>query len=215
MASEFILGSGASHKLEFAVKRNGGGAAEIEWLSTAENFKSVVLLARGEAELVMKPKSAPLVEISLDTTPLDTIVRVDRSIRPVYPNWMKKVMHPDLENTGPEKYDLAEVVLWLHEDQRNGGSAEADKIYRFLKDTGMMRSCLALRDGEEIQKKGVAIFRKLFERKVVFLWKSVVLSADGNLLVPYIFFHGDKLPTEWARFDGFCYGCHVAARFTI
>ena len=57
MNSEFVLTQGAGQKLEFAVNRNGGSTTDMEWLSAGENFRSVSLLARGEAELVIKTKT--------------------------------------------------------------------------------------------------------------------------------------------------------------
>lgn len=51
---EFVLGQGPGHKLEMAISRNDGDATHIEWLSSGENFKSVMLLTEGKAELVLK-----------------------------------------------------------------------------------------------------------------------------------------------------------------
>ncbi|MFA6273216.1 MAG: hypothetical protein WC673_01865 [Candidatus Paceibacterota bacterium] len=57
MNSEFVLTQGAGQKLEFAVNRNSGVTTDVDWLSAGENFKSVILLARGLAELVVKIKT--------------------------------------------------------------------------------------------------------------------------------------------------------------
>jgi len=105
----------------------------------------------------MRP--APLAEPSLDT------ICVDRSILPLYPNWVKMVMHPDLEATGPAKYGLATVEPWLHDGQKNGGRMVGNRIYEHLLANNMLDSCLGLRDGEEFQKKGIAVFRKFFGGK--------------------------------------------------
>lgn len=59
MDGQFILTQGAGQKLEFAINRNGGNADDIEWLSAGNNFKSVILLARGEAEVKIKAAIAP------------------------------------------------------------------------------------------------------------------------------------------------------------
>src|ERR1700688_2132013 len=101
--------------------------------------------------------------------PLDTIIRVDRSVRPVYPEWVKKVMHPELEGTGPAEYDLAKVEQWFHDEQTKDGMV-GNRIYEHLKSNNMLDSCLGLRDLEEIQKKGVTFFREPFKGKVVFGW---------------------------------------------
>jgi hypothetical protein len=59
-------------------------------------------------------KPAPLVS----EAPLDTLIHVDRSIRPVYLPFVKTVMHPELELTGPVEYDLGTVDPWLHNGRR-------------------------------------------------------------------------------------------------
>lgn len=40
---------------------------------------------------------------------LDPTIHVDRSIRPTYPDWVKIVMHPDLESTGPVEFDAGKL----------------------------------------------------------------------------------------------------------
>jgi len=52
---EFVLGQGPGHKFEMAIGRNDGDSTHVEWLSSGDNFKSVMLLAEGKAELVVKP----------------------------------------------------------------------------------------------------------------------------------------------------------------
>jgi hypothetical protein len=129
--------------------------------------------------------------------PLDTLIRVDRSIRPVYPDWMKTVMQMDLELTSPVEYDLGTIDTWLHDGQKNGRYMEGHKLYEYLKEKKMLESCLSLRDGEEIQKKGLAVFRKFFQGKAVFLWKSVVQDRSGHLYVPYFYEGVDGVVVDW------------------
>lgn len=143
----------------------------------------------------------------------DIIVRVDRSIRPVYPDWVKTVMHPELEPTGPAEYDLATINPWLHDGQKNGRCMEGHKLYEYLKENGMLESCLSLRDGEEIQKKGIAVFRKFFQGKAVFLWKSVVQNRDGDFRVPYLCKTGGWVVMVWSWLDSNWHGNFPALRF--
>ncbi len=133
----------------------------------------------------------------LPEAPLDTLVRVDRSIRPVYPDWVKTVMHPELEPTGLAEYDLTSVAPWLHDGQKNGRYMGGNKLYEYLKEKKMLESCLSLRDGEEIQRKGLAVFRQFFQGKEAFLWKSVVQDCNGNLDVPYLCEHRGKVVVFW------------------
>ena len=142
-----------------------------------------------------QPKFAPKAE-----PPLDTIIRVDRSVRSVYPEWVKKVMHPVLEGTGPAEYDLAKVEQWFHDEQKKG-VVVGNRIYEHLKSNKMLDSCLGLRDLEEIQKKGVTFFRKPFKGKAVFAWKSVVLGRGGNLSVPCLVGLGGGVVLDWYWLD--------------
>ncbi len=52
MSSEFMLSQGAGHKLELAIRRNGGTMDDIEWLSTGQNSSAVSLLRTGKAKLI-------------------------------------------------------------------------------------------------------------------------------------------------------------------
>ena len=145
--------------------------------------------------------------------PLDTLIRVDRSIRPVYPDWVKTVMHPELELTGPVEYDLGTVDPWLHNGQKNGCCMEGHKLYEYLKENGMLESCLSLRDGEEIQKKGIAVFRKFFQGKAAFLWKSVVQTRNGFLRVPVLFEDDVEVVVAWHWLVNGWDGINPALRF--
>jgi hypothetical protein len=151
-------------------------AASVSYcaLSPAQDMKALV-------EAMM-----PQLEKSL------SIICVDRSIRPLYPYWVKMVMHPDLEATGADTYDLATIEPWLHERQKNGGKVVGNRIYEHLLSNSMLDSCLGLRDGEEIQNKGIAVFRKFFGGKALFLWKSVVADRGDGFHVPFLTELGDE-----------------------
>lgn len=127
----------------------------------------------------------------------DNIIRVDRSIRPSYPNWMKTVIHPEMESNGHAEYDISAVEQYLHEKQKKGGRIEGNEIYAHLKKSDTLKTCLGLRDLEEIQKKGIAFFRKHFQDKYVFGWKGVVRIRDGCLSAPYLFGGGGEVVLRW------------------
>lgn len=132
---------------------------------------------------------------------LDFLVRVDRSVKPSYPDWMKKLMHPELELAGPAEYNLQDgVEQWLHDDQKRG-SVVGNTIYKHLQKGDALATCLNLQDGLAIQAKGIAVFRKLFAGKAVFLWGSVVQYRYGGLSVPYLCDLGVKVGLHWHRLD--------------
>ncbi len=146
---------------------------------------------------------------------VDTIIRVDRSIRPVYPNWAKTIMHPELEATGPAEYDLFEVEPWLHEGQKNGQHIAGYQIYKYLKEQKMLKSCLSLRDGEEIRKKGPTVFQKVFGDREILLWKSVVQHRDNRIAVPYIRKDRGEMGGDWLGLSEIAFGKgSVTPRFT-
>lgn len=143
---------------------------------------------------------------------VSSIIHVDRTVRPTYPSWMKKVLYPKLENTGPEEFDVTKLELWLHNDQK-AGTVKGNVIHDHLKSNNMLEGCLGLRDLEEIQKKGVTFFRENFKGKAVFAWKSVVRHADGYLLVPYLIENDGKVVLYWNWLDNDWNSSNPALRF--
>ena len=78
----------------------------------------------------------------------------------------------------------------------------------------MLDSCLGLRDGEEIQKKGIAVFRKFFDGKALFLWKSIVGDRGDGRHVPFLTALGDEVVMTWYWLDHVWDSSDPAARFT-
>jgi hypothetical protein len=204
--SEFSV-VGLAHKVCLAAEAQGYNPELLNALAEHPSlFGQLLEVQQGRANIVpFEKKPEPI---------LDTLIRVDRSIRPVYPNWVKTVMHPELEPTGPVEYDLGTIDPWLHDGQKNGRYMEGHKLYEYLKDKKMLEGCLSLRDGEEIQKKGLAVFRKFFGGKAVFLWKSVVQHRNGNLFVPSLYEDDDLVVVFWFWLDYGWRDFNPALRFT-
>jgi len=132
--------------------------------------------------------------------PLPGSVYVDHSIRPIYPHWVKEVLYPELESTGPSEFDAGKLEQWLHEEQKTG-CVTGNTIHQYLKDHDMLKNCLGLRDLEEMKKKGITFFRKHFKGKYVFGWKAVVRYRDGNLCVPYLYESDGVVCITWDWLD--------------
>lgn len=208
MASDFARHHGLSHKLFTAGDEAGFTPASWNMLAESpELFHSFADVIAGRAKIV------PIIEATSVILPDDTLIHVDRSIRPVYPDWVKLVMHPELEPTGPVEYGLSAIDPWLHDGQKHGRSMKGNKLYEYLKEKKMLESCLSLRDGEEIQKKGLAVFWKFFQGKAVFLWKSVVQNRDGNLNVPYLCGCDGGVVVDWLWLAHDWHGSNPALRF--
>jgi len=153
------------------------------------------------------------VPVTSTESALDFIVRVDRSVKPTYPGWVEKLIHPELELAGPTEYDLSMVGLWLYDDQKTG-AVLGSVIYYYLNRTYNIATCLNLQDGLAIQQKGIAVFRKLFSGKTVFLWGSVVQGHGHCLLVPYLCEFGDNVMVDWCRMTDYWLSGSPALRFT-
>jgi hypothetical protein len=143
----------------------------------------------------------------------DSIIRVNRSVKPVYPDWVKELLHPELEGTGPTEYDITKVEQWLHNDQKGGKWLNGQKIYEHLKENNMLESCLDLADLLAIQAKGIAFFREHFADKGMFGWKSVVRYPGDGLGAPCLYVYGGKVVLNWRWLEVGWYGYYPALRF--
>ena len=184
-ASEFGKDLGLMH--EVVVTGRKVGFTSEDWAMLAHDEKKirqVLELIRGNV-----------------TLQFDSIIRVDRSVRPTYPDWARIVMHPELENLGPVEFDAAKLELWLHEGQKDGKWVNGQVIYEYLKEKKMLENCLGLSDLIAIQAKGIDFFRRYLAGKAVFAWKSVVRNRSGNLSVPCLYEYGDKVVLHWHWLD--------------
>ena len=129
----------------------------------------------------------------------DFTIQVDRATRPTYPKWFEGLINPELEQTGPIQYDLRrDVQPWLHDQQKKKSEAvKGYLVYKHLKRTGALTSCLNLQDGLAIMQKGVDVFRSLFKGKTPPLWGSVVQRSPGELRVPCLFDHDVAIVIMW------------------
>jgi len=215
-----MLDVGQANELKLACRRNNVTPEDIKWLCEGDILAEIPKLRLDHATIVDRQRfdhikalaEAMVLQLKSVPTP-DTIIHVNHSIKPAYPDRMEKVMHPELEATGPAEYDLATVELWLHGDQKGGNWIKGQCIYDHLKETDTLKTCLGLRDLEEIQKKGIAFFRKHFADKAVFGWKSVVQDRDGNLLVPCLIERSGGVVVHWSWLVSDWSGHNPAARF--
>ncbi len=161
-------------------------------------------------ELIVQPIP---VKQTIPEPPLNFIVHVDCAVSPSYPDFVKKIMHPDLELTGPAEYDMQTLGLLLHNDQKSGYTT-GNKIYERLKKDKALNDCLGLTDLLAIQAKGIKVFRSLFAGKAVFGWKSVVQSTNGILLVPYLIGDGGRVVLNWRWLGSYWNSNNPALRFS-
>ncbi len=127
----------------------------------------------------------------------DFLIKVDRSKKPIYPDWVKRVLHPEFELYGPEEFNLQkDVSLCFHKDQKTG-SVTGDEVYNQLKKDDFLKDCLNLADFQTIEKTEAKVFRSLYGGKRVFGWKSVCEGTDHDLSVPYLTWFDDHVYLSW------------------
>lgn len=148
---------------------------------------------------------------------IDPIVRVDRSIRPVYPDFLNQeyINKPDfiaLEKLGPPEFDASRLRKWWHPRQKKK-VVTGNVINRFLTEKKMLPSCLGFADLLGIQAKGIEFLQQHFEGKAVFGWRSVVPGRGGSLRVPYLVGHGGRVVLDWRWFGSAWDASDRALRF--
>lgn len=186
---------GQTHQLVDALEAAGFTAGHITRIGQSPSLlKHLRMVLDGAAviNLIERPKPTP--ELTLDFT-----IRVDRSVRLAYPDWVGKVMHPDLECTGPAEYNLETAVEeWRHENQKTG-VVRGQVIYDHLKAGNELANQLGLVDLLAIQAKGIKVFRALYKGKAVFGWKSVARRRGirGGLGAPYLCGSDGRVVLYW------------------
>lgn len=196
--------------------REGARKAKISPLEMVEAFEKslpqMMMDCLAETKAILQKPGPAKKDASAKLTPvhepeINTLIRINRALKPAYPDWVKEVIHPELEGVGPAEYDMTKVELRLHDDQKDGGYTTGHKIYEHLKATDSLKNCFGLDDALAIQKNGIAAFRKVFGNKVVVCWRSVVGDQSGYLNVPYVYDRGGKVVVDWnwlgSYFDGY------------
>lgn len=130
----------------------------------------------------------------------DPMIHVNRTTRPTYPEFLKKIKYPKLELTGPSEFDVTKLERYLHPKQVDG-YATGNEIYKKLIAKKMLEGCLGLADLQAIQARSIGFFRKHFSGKTVFGWKSVALYRRGSLFVPYLYERGGSVLLDWTWLD--------------
>lgn len=125
------------------------------------------------------------------------IILVDRTILPTYPNFMKDVLYPCLELTGPLEFDVRKLQQCCHPRQTSG-FIFGDKILDYLIAEKLLDSCLNLADILAFQARGIGFFRKYFLEKLIFAWKSVFLGRGGRLGIPYLYADSVNVYLGWS-----------------
>ena len=192
MSNKFILSQALGHELEMAIERTGGVISDVHWLRTDRNFENVMLLARGQVKLVRS-------EIS--TATIDPIIRIDRSVRPVYPDFLDReyINKPEfiaLEKMGPQEFDASRLRKWWHPKQKRG-VVDVNTIHALLVKNDILPSCLGYADLLGIQAKGIEFFRRHFKGLEVFGWRTIVPNRIGVLRVPYLVGRDGVVVLDW------------------
>lgn len=133
----------------------------------------------------------------------DSIVYVDRSKKPTYPNFVKRLMHPEMECKGPDKInlDFGDKKPWFEDDvikiKRKLVILGQENYGRLNEEVETIVSAISLQEGLAIQERGIVMFRKFFGGKYLLLSSSLALHRDGSFIAPFLFIHDDTVNMGW------------------
>ncbi len=133
-----------------------------------------------------------------------SFIYIDYCISPSFPKDFVSWAYPKLQSRlGSTEYYIGDLEQWRHPSQESSNYVTGDVVLKYLEDNGMLESCCGVRDLEEIQKKGIAFFRKYFAGQEVMGWKSVAIDKDGHRSVPYLYEyeHDGKVQIAWSALD--------------
>ena len=130
----------------------------------------------------------------------NTTVIVYRKVESKYPIGVTKILHAHLPPIGPSEYDLTDLVLDLPESAVKWDSVPAHRVYRHVLTSGVIGNCLDIRDGRQIKKKPVEVFREVFGDGKVWLWKSAALNNVGQIIVPFLSVIAGNVQMRWHIF---------------
>ncbi|MDO8566869.1 MAG: hypothetical protein Q7R58_01810 [bacterium] len=134
---------------------------------------------------------------------LDTVVRIPCIARPAYPSGIvERVMHPDLQNTGPAEYNLrTDVRQWSYDGPKDS-VVTGRSVYDYLDTRDEISNCLGLLDSVEINGKGAPVFSEVFGDNVIFFLRSTIQHSNGNLCAPFLSKRGNEMKTGWYWLGG-------------
>lgn len=189
-----ILSVGQALEVQDALRRQGLPLSFLKVATSGTWFSQLNEVMEGRAEVV------PIHDESVTTlvpSATSDAFRVDYSIKGTYPHWLKQRLHPEFDRADTAEYHLGQVQSWLHPTQKSRRAIDGRELYRHIQDSGILLTCLSLRDLEEIQRLGIEVFRRYFRGKDVFAWKDVVRDDGGRLRVPSLGERGGHLFLLW------------------
>lgn len=132
---------------------------------------------------------------------IKSTICVDRSYFPPYPGYLGELVHHKMWRMGPAEYDLIEIDLWAHPDQKKGRQVSIEDIYRAHvegRDDVRIRKCLNLQDLLVFKEMDIEVYRKLFGGKSLLFLKSAIRDPYNQLFyIPSLSEYGGKLCDDW------------------
>lgn len=141
----------------------------------------------------------------------DPIIKVDRSITPVYAVLAKGIpimgfgpLYPRFHQVGPAEFNIRQAEGWWHQMQRRNELALVSVVHEHIVQEGMLEKCLGLQDLLEIQERGENFFNLHFEKgMMIYARKGAAISSCGKIrLIPYLTCNSQEgVVQRWDRFE--------------
>ncbi|MBI2476403.1 MAG: hypothetical protein HYV67_04150 [Candidatus Taylorbacteria bacterium] len=210
--SNLMLDVDQAGELKAAFRRGGWTNSEIKQACQGRFLSDVRGILLGKARIVTLKT-----DDTSETVIIDPIVRIDRSVRPVYPDFLDQeyLNKPEfiaLEKLGPPEFDASRLRKWWHPKQKRK-VIKGTVIHNFLVEKMMLPSCLGFVELLGIQAKGIEFFHRHFKGQVVFGWRSVVPFCGGDLRAPYLVEDDGEMVLYWRWLGGDFDATYPALRF--
>lgn len=134
-------------------------------------------------------------ETAIDFLDLNPIIDINHNIPIEYPTGFKPIVE-ESKRTGYFSYNIKDIDLSRPRQIVDMDGVTKMMLYEHLEKNNMIKKCLSLRDGEEFQKRGITFYQNFFQDYNLFLWKSVSVSINGMIRVPYLYLGGREIIIE-------------------
>lgn len=136
-------------------------------------------------------------EILSLNTEFDPIIVPDRKNSPAYPNWLRGLIHLELELAGPPSFDVSRPHKIY---PAKGLTLRA--FYEKLMNDNLLGKIVNLADILAIRARGPRFYKRHFAGEILFALSSAAQNRHGDLFVPSLIGCDVAVDLDWNWIDG-------------
>lgn len=173
MSSDYSIG--AMNQLADALESAGFTPDDVTKLKQFGNLKGIRNILLGHAEI-------------------KTVEHlIDCDADPFVPSGWRVEEH---RKGGQIKFDLAKIELYLSKNQQNGKVINGNKLRKELEDKPVLNA-----NALDYLLKHPELIPEEWKGKYIFFWGTIYRYSDGDLIIRYLDWSGDRWYWSWGWFD--------------